>query len=215
MKDNFPEKDAEFIKIARRFADAVIAAPDNFAFSPDELNELDDAVTELENAYQNYRSLKVSVTAAREKKDSTRKKVEQIVRPKARRIYTAPGITDSQIVGVGLRPHDDKLTRINAPDSAPQFSIDNSFPLMHKIRFWEEGSIRRRRKPKGVIGVEIWRKMADEEDFRIIGMAMSSPHAISYKPEDTGKQAHYYLIWVTRRGEKSPPAITQNATITG
>lgn len=216
MKDVFPKKDREFIETVKKFKNAVIAQAGDFDFSADELNEMDDAVSELEDAYKQLNNLKISVKTARQNKDSIRKKVERIVRGKAGRIYANGQISKSQLVGLGLRPHDDKLTRINAPDDAPRFVIKNSLPLRHIIRFWEKGSERRRRKPKGVVGAEIWRKIEGVDDeYYLIGTAMSSPYEISYKPEYTGKQAHYYLLWITRRGEKSPPSAKQNATITG
>ena len=70
MKNNFPEKDPEFIEKIRKLKDEIAAAAGNFGFSASDLNEMEDAFSELENAYQNHQQIKISAKTARQRKDS-------------------------------------------------------------------------------------------------------------------------------------------------
>jgi len=111
----------------------------------------------------------------------------------------------------------------NGGAPAPTFplaKVDTSQRMTHKISWGDAADTGHQRRPKGVMGAEIWVKIGDpppgnEKDCTFLAVDAASPYVAVYQPEDTGKIAHYMLRWRMQDGSLGPWAETVSATITG
>jgi hypothetical protein len=109
-----------------------------------------------------------------------------------------------------------------APSSAtvPQGSVDTSVRLRHLISWRDLATPENKRKPKGVMGCEIWVKVGEpapgnEKDCVFLTLDASTPYLAEYEPADAGKTAYYMLRWRMRDGSVGGWGETISATVTG
>ncbi len=93
--------------------------------------------------------------------------------------------------------------------------------MQHKIHFADESTPTKRAKPAGVMGCEIWVKIAaaneppaGEAELKFLSMDTASPYIAEFDGADGGKTAHYMLRWIKSNGNKGPWSETISATIT-
>jgi hypothetical protein len=91
--------------------------------------------------------------------------------------------------------------------------------LRHTINFTDAASPAIKRRPRGVIGCEIWVKIdgpppGDEKDCTFLALDTATPYVAEYSPEQAGKTAHYLLRWQLRDGSRTAFGETVSATIT-
>jgi hypothetical protein len=104
------------------------------------------------------------------------------------------------------------------PATVPIAKIDTSRRLTHTLS-WSDAGAASRRRPKGVMGAEIWVKLGDtppgnEKDCEFLAVDSASPYVASYDPTDAGKIAHYMLRWRMTDGTLGTWGETVSATIT-
>ena len=102
----------------------------------------------------------------------------------------------------------------------PLAQVDTSRRMTHKISWGDAADVGHKRRPKGVMGVEIWVKIGDpapgnEKDCVFLAVAPTSPYVATYQPADAGKIAHYMLRWRLLDGSTNTWCETITATITG
>jgi len=214
MAESLPRKESELIQFAKNFMQTIIADFAGYELEEADADELEEAFVEALTAFEGNKAKQHAARAAKALKDTKIKRLTAVIRQKARRIRASGNTPNSKIARLGLRVRDEILTRVGVPETAPVFEILLR-RTRHIIRFWEEGSKRRRRKPKGVIGAEIYQKIGEDGEFKVLTFAANTPHTIDYDMPDVGKQAYYYLRWVTRRNERSEMSLIHSATITG
>jgi len=212
-----PTKDNDLLKFARQGKRAFVTDGAGYAgFSGDDVDELIGAVDEYDGAYAAHKAAQNAARVARVKKDAARKRVRKILGNYIKRMRSMPDLPVTKLVAFGVEPTDTTRTPINPPETAPQFMISYA-RARHIIRFWEEGSKRHRRKPEGVVGAEIYVNFGGARDdldaYALKQVALRSPYTFKYEMADVGKQVHYYLVWLTRRGERSPMSRIESATI--
>ncbi len=215
-KTSIPTKDRELQKFALQGKAVLLADGANYGFDSDDINAIIGAVDEYDTSYREHIELHARARAARQRKDAARKKLKKILGAFISMMRLRPEISEVKFVALGVKPTDRVKTPINAPKTPPVFTIDYA-QAWHILRFWEEGSERRRRKPKGVIGAEIYVNIGGERDdlasYRLQTTAVGGNHIFRYSQTDVGKQVHYYMVWITRRGARSPKSPIQSATI--
>ncbi len=108
--------------------------------------------------------------------------------------------------------------------SHPPFLTEWRNRLQHILRFCDEATPTRRAKPKGVIGAEVWVKVAapgdvpgdalpsgppsqGPTDFKFLLLSTRSPVKVAYTGDQAGHTAHYMIRWIIRRGTNVPPAL--------
>lgn len=155
-----PTKDKDLLAFAIKGKKAFQADEAGFGFDASEVEDLIAAVDEYDSAYSEN---KAAQTAARLKKDEARRKLRKMLGGYVQRMRARNDISPARLVAFGVQPTDRTRTPINAPETAPLFTISHA-PAWHIIRFWEQGSERRRRKPRGVIGAEIYVNFDGDRD---------------------------------------------------
>ena len=161
--------------------------------------------------------------SARQAKDASRDTLESLVRTLVKRLQASSAVDDAERAALGITVRDKVRTAATGDiTTRPIGVVDTSQRLRHEIRFSDEATPTRRAKPAGVMGCEIWVKVAaagepgptSADELRFITLDTASPYIAEYDGADGGKTAHYMLRWVKSSGEKGPWSETVSATIT-
>ena len=164
-----------------------------------------------------------SAQSARQAKDDARDAFESAIRLLVRQLQASTDVDDSERAALGITVPDTTPTISSGGiDTRPIGAVDTSQRLRHEIRFSDEATPTRRAKPAGVMGCEIWVKVAapsdppptGADDLSFVTLDTASPYIVEYDGTDGGKTAHYMLRWVKTGGEKGPWSETISATIT-
>jgi hypothetical protein len=102
--------------------------------------------------------------AARQAKDAARVSLEAEIRPIARFVQGYIKTTDADRANMGITVRDGSLTPAAPPTTRPLVRVDTSRRLLHTLRFSDESTPTRRRKPRGVLGAEVWVALAAPHD---------------------------------------------------
>lgn len=172
-------------------------------------------------AYLAHVQARAAAAAATAEKAESRAAFERVMRAAVRRIQGFGNTTDSARAELGITIPDRTRTRAPAPTTRPLVRIDFSLRLTHRITLADEATPQRRTKPKGVMGAEVWVKLAalgdalptGPGDLRFLLLATRSPAIVEYSGNEAGKTAHYMVRWLNRRGEPGPWSETASATI--
>jgi len=161
--------------------------------------------------------------SARQAKDDSRDALESLIRALVKRLQVSSAVDDTERAALGITVRDKVRTAATGDiTTRPIGMVDTSQRLRHEIRFSDEATPTRRAKPAGVMGCEIWVKVAatgepaptSADELRFITLDTASPYIAEYDGADGGKTAHYMLRWVKSSGEKGPWSETVSATIT-
>lgn len=83
--------------------------------------------------------------------------------------------TDADRANMGITVRDNSLSPSPAPTTRPLVRVDTSQRLLHTLRFSDESTPTRRRKPHGVLGAEVWVALAAAGEapplLRFVGIA--------------------------------------------
>ena len=222
-KDYIPGSDTEFLAWAENFvtyanahlADLGIAIPDIepiLAGRADFDTKMSDNVTAQQAAQ-----------SAKQAKDDSRDTLESAIRKLVRQLQASSDVDDAERAALGITvPDRIRTTSVGGIDTRPIGMVDTSQRLRHEIRFVDESTPTSRAKPAGVMGCEIWVKVAAQgetppagpDELNFVAMDTASPHTVEYDGANGGKTAHYMLRWVKTGGEKGPWSETISATIT-
>lgn len=217
----FPQGDADFTAWGDRFNGYVQANFAALGLSAAEATGLNSAWVSFRIKYLIHVKARADASAAYQEKARTRRAFEALLRPAVRRIQTFAATTDAQRGELGITIPDRTRTRAAAPTTRPIVKVDFSLRLTHRIAFADEATPQRRSKPKGVMGAEVWVKLAvlgdapptGPADLRFLLLATRSPAIAEYGGADAGKTAHYMVRWLSRRGEPGPWSETASATV--
>jgi len=130
-------------------------------------------------------------------------------------------VTDAQRAALGITVRDAEPTPTGKPTTRPLVTVDFSKRLRHTLRYADESTPTRRARPFGVIGAEIWVKLAvagdpapsDPDELTFLQLSTRTPAVAEFTGADGGKTAHYMLRWLSTRSEPGPWSETASATI--
>ena len=161
--------------------------------------------------------------SARQAKDASRDQLESLIRQLVRQLQASGDVDNSERAALGITvPDTIRTTAVGGISTRPIGAVDTSQRLRHEIRFTDEATPTSRAKPAGIMGCEIWVKVAavgevppaSADELSFLSMDTASPYIVEYDGKDGGKTAHYMLRWVKTNGEKGPWSETISATIT-
>lgn len=217
----FPDSDPEFSAWGEQFIDYVQANFTALGLTPGEVLGLNADWISFRAAYEAHVTARAAARAAYETKARARRKFTALLRPTVRRIQTFAGTTDAHRAGLGITVPDRERTPIGPPTTRPLVKVDFSERLRHRIAFVDERTPTRRARPRGMVGAEVWVKVAapgepppsDVGDLTFLFLSSRTPAVAEYSGNDGGKTAHYMLRWLNRRGKSGPWSETASATV--
>jgi len=223
MPDYIPGSDTQFQAWAQNFNTYASTHIVELGLDPTDLTPIISTLSAFSMALTDHITAQQTAQAARQAKDDARAAAEAAIRALVRQLQASPDVDDSERASLGITVPDSTPTPISGGiDTRPIGAVDTSQRLRHEIRFSDESTPTRRAKPAGVMGCEIWVKVAAAgdppptggDDLSFVAMDTASPYIVEYDGADGGKMAHYMLRWINSGGEKGPWSETISATIT-
>lgn len=222
MPDYIPGSDTEFQAWIDNFVSYATANLADLGLAPPDMIPISAAQSDFSTKFSANITAQQAAQSARQDKDDARDELEGLIRALVRRLQASPDVDDTEREGLGITvPDRIRTTSTGGIDTRPIGSVDTSQRLRHEIRFTDESTPTSRAKPKGVMGCEIWVKVADPgapaptspDELSFITLDTATPYTAEYDGRDGGKTAHYMLRWVKSNGEKGPWSETVSATI--
>jgi len=223
MKDYIPRSDTGFQAWVGNFTAYASAHFADLGLTPLSMTGITTAQADFEAKLAANLTAQQAAQAARQAKDASRDTLESAIRQMVRRLQASSAVDDAERVALGITVSDPVRSLYTAGiGSRPVGVVDTSQRLRHEIRFTDESSPTRRAKPAGVMGCEIWVKVAaagepaptGADGLSFVALDTASPYIAEYDGGQGGKTAHYMLRWVKTNGEKGPWSETVSATIT-
>ena len=223
MPDYIPGSDTEFQAWVANFAAYAGGHLADLGIDLTDIAPIGVARTDFEAKMAENVTAQQSAQSARQAKDASRETLESAVRELVRRLQASGEVDDAERAALGITiPDRIRTAATGGIDTRPIGAVDTSQRLRHEIRFSDEATPTSRAKPAGVMGCEIWVKVAaqgeappaDPNELSFVSMDTASPYIVEYDGADGGKTAHYMLRWVRTGGEKGPWSETISATIT-
>jgi hypothetical protein len=220
MSDYIPPNDADFNTWQDNFVAYVDKNLAALGLTAADLTPITAAQSLWKSAYADHIAAQAAAQGASQAKKTARDDYVNLVRPLVRRLQSNSTVADSQRAGMGVTVRDAARTPFGPPPTRPVGSIDTSQRLRHTINFSDETTPKRRAKPDGVLGCEIWVKVGDPaptdpHDLRFLATDTATPYVAEYDGAAAGKVAYYWLRWVNHKGETGPWSQAVSATVTG
>jgi len=222
-KDYIPRSDNDFQAWATNFVTYANAHLAELGIGPSEMIPITNGQTDFDTKMSDNVTAQQAAQSARQAKDASRDTLESAIRQLVRQLQASGDVDDAERAALGITiPDTIRTTSAGGIDTRPIGMVDTSQRLRHEIRFSDEATPTSRAKPAGVMGCEIWVKVAalgeappaDPDELSFVAMDTASPYIAEYDGANGGKTAHYMLRWVKTGGEKGPWSETISATIT-
>lgn len=223
MPDYIPGSDTEFQAWAANFVTYANAHLAELGLMPGDIAPIMSSQTDFDTKFSGNVTAQQAAQSARQAKDDSRDTLESGIRQLVRRLQASSDVDDTERAALGITiPDTIRTPAAGDIDTRPIGMVDTSQRLRHEIRFVDEATPTSRAKPQGVMGCEIWVKIAvtgeappaDPDELSFVAMDTASPYIVEFGGADGGKTAHYMLRWVRTGGEKGPWSETVSATIT-
>jgi len=173
------------------------------------------------NAYAKASNKQNRTTADVQAKNDARANYEKALRKFiAQWLSNNPKVPDAERQRMGLTIKSGAHTAVGTPTSSPIATVDFSTRLQHALPFVDENTPTTKAKPDGVHGCEIWIKLGNpapvnDSELSFLGVCTRSPYTVSFKGDDAGKTAYYWLRWVNSKGQQGPWSSPVNAMVVG
>lgn len=214
MPDFYPRRDSDLRDWAANFASQVSASPGHYGLTAQDAA----AFAALEQAYAHWYA-KSQAAATRtvvnlRMKDAARKAMMAKGRELAAVVRARPGVTNEQLVSLGLRVRRKARRAVGVPDQKLRVRVRDrgmSWPAV-RLEDWETG---RSRKPRGVSMAVVLFAVGDRPPGRVgdwcFGMTTGDPvFGLDRLLVETGREAQpgqrvwLMACWVNDRGERGP-----------
>jgi hypothetical protein len=223
MTDYIPRSDTGFQAWAGNFVTYANGHAVDLGLGLPDMAPITAAQTDFEAKMAANLTAQQAAQAARQAKDDSRDALESLIRQLVRKLQASSMVDDTERAALGITVSDPVRTlETGGIGSRPVGVVDTSQRLRHEIRFTDEATPTRRAKPAGVMGCEIWVKVAaagepapiGADGLSFVSLDTASPYIAEYDGTQGGQTAHYMLRWVKTSGEKGPWSETVSATIT-
>ena len=222
--DYIPDGDARFDAWQSNFVTYVNDHLADLGLVAADVAGLNGSAASWTGDYPAHGAAQSAARAATEAKQRARNQLKAMIRPLVRRLQAEQQVDDGERASMGITVPDRVATPVGAPTTRPVVRVDSGRRLQHTVHFADEATPTRRAKPSGVIGAEIWVKVAelqagvsapptDPSELKYLSMDTRSPYVAKFPGSDGGKTAHYMLRWMSTTGDKGPWSETASATI--
>ena len=215
-----PDADSEFNDWAKVYAEYININHLALGLTVAQNTDLQALFTTWETDYDAHVAEQATASSLVEKKDDSRKFLEEKVRELTNLMQASTTVTDEQKAALQITIRKTTKTPVAVPTTRPVGIVDNSNRLEHSIKFFDEETPNSIKKPDGVRGCEVWHKIdgpppADASELTYVATDTRTPYIVHYDGSDAGKMAHYWLRWINKRDETGPWSETVSVTISG
>lgn len=209
--------DSELSDFSDQFYTRLNAAPGDYAATAAQATDLSTKKGAFAVNLTAHVAAQADARSKTQAKDASREQLEEIIRFIVKQAKLN-GVDDSHLSKLGVPTGASGDAASNA--TRPTGSVDTSQRFQHLIRFSDEAAPDSKRKPRGVLGCEIYRKIdgappVDESECTFLTLDTESPYLADYSGTKAGDMIHYMLRWRMRDGSVSAWSETLSATVTG
>lgn len=213
MPTNYmPNRDADLDAWMQNFAALITATPTAYGLVAGDATIIQAQADAFAAALLAATDPSTRTSATIAAKDAARATAEDVLRGYAQRVNINPAVSNAERVDLGLTVRSLTPTPVPAPTTAPALMLINASPLLARLNFRDSDTPLLKRKPAGVIALELRRTIGvapavDPNAATLLAMVTKTPFAVEYVAGDVGKVATYFGRWVTRSG---PAGIAQH-----
>lgn len=140
-----------------------------------------------------------------------------VVRPLAAQMQQNPGISDEDLLLIGVQPKNYSRTPIFVPGTTPILGIQFASMGSHVLSYADSSTPASKRKPFGAAGLQLFvgigYSVTALQSLRYYSTFTRNPAVVAFQPADSGKIATYAARWIGRRGDEGPWSATLDAVI--
>ena len=207
MGPYIPSKDSLLAEWASNFATLITAAPTTYQLTAGDAASIQADNDTFQAAYTAAvePSTRTHTTVAA--KDNARTAMLITMRGYAIFIRNNQGISDEDKVALGLTIPDLTPSAIPVPDTSPVLSIEAATPGQLTVKYADQTTPLKKKKPFGAIGLEIWGDApatgaASLANAKYLGTFTKSPLGLSTTDFVTGRTLSLWGRWITRASAK-------------
>lgn len=213
-----PSTDAGFKDWLHTFASLIGEDPNKYGLDASDATIISNLNTSYANAYQTVQSSSTRTPNAIAQKDALKASAIASCRVYAMQIKSNVAVNNDDKIALGIHVDDTTPTPIPAPETAPLLNIVSAFSGVHHIRYADENTPASRRKPHGVIQLDLYvhvgpNATANPDDATFVGSYTKNPILYEFNPMDANKIASYFAQWKTQRGLVGPWSLPVAMTI--
>lgn len=219
MADYIPETDAEFSIWLANFASKLNSLQAALSLSAANVTDVSNAQADFDSKLSKVLAAQTALAANIQDKNDARSAAEAQTRALVNSLQANPALTNAQRAELSITVPDTKRTPSPVATTRPIATIDTRQPMQHTIAFADEATPTKRKKPDGMLGVEIRVQVGgaepvEPEEMKFLALDSSTPYVADFNGADAGKTAYYRLRWVNTRQQPGPWSEIYSATIT-
>lgn len=196
------------------FASLISAGPSTYGLTPTDAAAIQSAFDTYHNAFLlGGTSGRVPINPTTRTvvtvgdKNNSKHAFVDLARTYASQIRLNPGVTNPNKIALRLNLPNNTPSPIPAPTTVPILMFLGATPGQHTLRYADQLTPALRRKPPGVIGMQLFlgvdtTPILDPALCALYAVTTSQPVGITFSPADAGKVATYFGRWQNRG--KSP-----------
>jgi hypothetical protein len=217
--DYMPSTDAGVEDFADNFSTLVTAAPGTYALSAGQAATLAGLVSDYIAARSTAVDPSTRTGPSIAAKDAAKVAVVDNLRLLAAIVQSAGTVSNENKSALGLTIRSTTPSAIPAPGTFALLDVVSAQPLAHNLRFSDSVTPDSRRKPTGVVALELRCEVSEtpivaQEQIAFKGFVTRNPHQVGFAAADVGKQAYFAGRWVTATGQVGPWSSILNKTVT-
>jgi len=219
MPDYLPPSDNDFNSWLANFATKLTSMQAALSLSAASVTDISNARAEFDEKLGRVTVAQTTLAANVQDKNESRGRIETQIRTLVNSLQVNPALTNAQRAELNISIPDGTRTPPPVAATRPIAVIDTSQPQRHTIQFMDEATPTRRKKPDGMMGVEIRVQVGGAEpvepdEMRFLAIDTSTPYVADFDGADAGKTAYYRLRWLNTRQQAGPWSDIYSATIT-
>jgi len=209
VHDFIPRSDGDFSAWAAHFAEGAAAYFLEQGLDESMILELQLALGGWNASYAQQLAALAAARGATQAKLGARERLETVARKVSGFIQAYPATTDSVRANLGITVKGLGTRHQALAEKAPRIAAEQAARLTHRLRFVPAEGTEGIKKPRGVIGAELYVALAaphapppeQESDYRYVRAITRDGVRVTYAAEQAGLVAHYRARWLTRTGD--------------
>ena len=202
--DYIPESDEGALIWLRVFAGALAGDPAAFGVGPEAVAEVGARVAAFAEAFRLAVAPETRGPRTVFAKTERRREAVAVCRRVAQQIKADAAIPADVKLLAGVRPVNPRRSRVPLGGTLPTLDVGLTPTGGHRVAFADQAAPRRRAKPAGVVGLQLFRRLEGAPGpLELVGTYPRGPVVLTYDRGAAGARVTYTARWINRRGEQS------------
>jgi len=213
-----PHTDSGFRDWLQNFSALISADPGRYGLQATDAAVIASLYTNYDDLYNKVQSAATRTPGLVTQKDAVKASAKASCRVYAMQIKSNQGVDNQDKIELGIHVNDPTPTPIPEPTTAPLLAITAAFSGEHTIRFADETTPTSKRKPPGVIQLELYvhvgtSPIVDWTQAEYVGVYTKNPINYTFMPDQANQTATYFARWRTAKGLCGPMSLPVAMTI--